>query len=222
MGCSVLLTEETDWIGGQMNAAGVATMDEGTKDIRKQGIYHEFYERMVETYRKLGKSVATCYFSSNSFAFEPRIGQRILYDFINESNLKSPGHIEVALRSRIVKVFRDGNLVQGADVETMRPGGLLTNHVDCAILVDATEYGDILPLAGVRYRIGKCTSDNIDPKVRIQDNTWTAVVKEYPDGVPAELQITSPPPGYAETRQKSVFTAFKTLATPNRSWDLTT
>ena len=59
MGCSVLLIEETDWIGGQMNAAGVTSMDEGTI-IRQQGIYHEFYERAAETYNKLGKTVSTC------------------------------------------------------------------------------------------------------------------------------------------------------------------
>jgi len=205
MGCSVLLIEETDWIGGQMNAAGVTSMDEGTREIREQGIYHEFYQRAVETYRKLGKSVGTCYFNSNSCAVEPRVGQRILYDFINEANQKGSGHIEISLRSRIVKVFRDGKLVRGAEIETFRQGGPVTNHLDCAILVDATEYGDILPMAGVSYRVGKCTSDNIDPKVRMQDNTWTSVVKEYPKGIPAELQITSPPPGYTAAKEKKHF-----------------
>ena len=204
MGCSVLLMDETDWIGGQMNAAGVTSMDEGPI-IRQQGIYHEFYERAVETYQKLGKSVGTCYYKSNSCAVEPRIGQIILYDFIREVNQKGPGHIEVSLRSHVVKVLRNGNLVQGADVESVRPNGLVTNHVECAILVDATEYGDVLPLTGARYRIGKSTSDNIDLKARIQDNTWTAVIKEYPAGIPAELQITTQPPGYAETRLKKHF-----------------
>lgn len=204
MGCCVLLIEETDWIGGQMNAAGVTSMDEGTI-IREQGLYHEFYERVVETYREFGKSVATCYFNKNSCAFEPRIGQRIMYEFINEVNQKGPGHIEVSLRSHIVKVDRDGNLVHGADIESASPAGLVTNHVDCAILVDATEYGDVLPLAGVRYRVGKCTSDNIDPMARMQDNTWTAVVKEYPEGIPTEIKLTSPPPGYDDARQKRRF-----------------
>ena len=204
MGCSVLLMDETDWIGGQMNAAGVTSMDEGPI-IRQQGIYHEFYERAVETYQKLGKSVGTCYYKSNSCAVEPRIGQKILYDFIREANQKGPGHIEVSLRSHVVKVFRHGHQVQGADVESVRSNGLITNHVECTVLVDATEYGDVLPLTGARYRIGKSTSDNIDLKARIQDNTWTAVIKEYPAGIPAELQITAPPPGYAETRLKKHF-----------------
>ncbi len=204
MGCSVALIEETDWIGGQMNAAGVTSMDEGTI-IRQQGIYHEFYARAVDAYQKLGKSVATCYFSDHSCAVEPRIGQKILYDFIRETNQKGPGHIQVSLRSRVVKVLRDGNRVQGAEVELARPDGAVTNHVECAILVDATEYGDVLPLAGVRYRLGKCVSDSLDPKARMQDNTWTAVLKEYPQGIPMELQMLAPPPGYAEVRQRKHF-----------------
>jgi hypothetical protein len=204
MGCSVLLIEETDWIGGQMNAAGVTSMDEGTI-IREQGLYHEFYERVVERYNEFGKSVGTCYFKNTTCAFEPRIGQRIMYEFINELNKKGPGHIEVSLRSHIVKVDRDGNVVRGADIEIASPTGRTTHHVDCTILVDATEYGDILPLAGVRYRVGKCTSDNIDPMALMQDNTWTAVVKEYPKGIPFKLKITSPPPGYDDARQKKKF-----------------
>jgi len=202
MGSSVLLIEETDWIGGQMNAAGVTSMDEGTI-IRNLGIYHEFYERAVETYARLGKSVGTCYFNSNSCAVEPRIGQKILYEFINEVNRKGPGHIDIVLRTHVVKVFRDKNLVRAVDVEITRPEGSVTNHVECLILVDATEYGDVLPLAGARYRVGKCTSDNLDPNARMQANTWTVVMKEYPGGIPADLLVTSPPPGYAEVQNFS-------------------
>jgi hypothetical protein len=44
--------------------------------------------------------------------------------------------------------------------------------------------------------VGNCTSDAIDPARRVQDNTWTAVVKHYPQGVPEELRLAQPPPGY--------------------------
>src|SRR5687768_9997628 len=38
LGASVLLLEETDYIGGQMNAAGVTSMDEGGTLVRDRGI----------------------------------------------------------------------------------------------------------------------------------------------------------------------------------------
>jgi NADPH-dependent 2,4-dienoyl-CoA reductase/sulfur reductase-like enzyme len=41
-GVHVALLEETDWIGGQMSAAAVSTMDELGKLGGPQGIYSEF------------------------------------------------------------------------------------------------------------------------------------------------------------------------------------
>ena len=35
----------------------------------------------------------------------------------------------------------------------------------------------------------------------MQDNTWTAVVKQYPQGVPTELLMTKAPPGYTDKVQ---------------------
>ena len=46
--------------------------------------------------------------------------------------------------------------------------------------------------------MGNCPRDAIDPARHIQDATWTAVIKQYPRGVPAELQIPQPPPGYTD------------------------
>ena len=56
MGTSVLLLEETDWIGGQMNAAAVTSMDEGGVLVRERGIYREFCQRVEAHYGRLGKS----------------------------------------------------------------------------------------------------------------------------------------------------------------------
>ena len=62
-GCDVLLLEETDWLGGQMSAAGVGTMDEGTPRIREYGIYKEFCDRAAEYYAGLGLVNNVCYFN---------------------------------------------------------------------------------------------------------------------------------------------------------------
>ena len=81
----------------------------------------------------------------------------------------------------------------GATVEF---AGASRRDIACKVLIDATEYVDVIPLTGARYRVGNVTSDKLDPAALVQDHTWTAVVREYPNGVPDYLQIKSPPPGY--------------------------
>src|SRR3546814_13412569 len=55
MGHKVLMLEETDWIGGQMAAAAVPSMDEAGPQVRERGIYRQFHERMVINYYTLDK-----------------------------------------------------------------------------------------------------------------------------------------------------------------------
>jgi hypothetical protein len=90
-------------------------------------------------------------------------------------------------------VTKSGDTVTGAMIEFAEAG---RKEIACKVLVDATEYGDVIPLTGARYRVGNVTSEKLDPAALVQDHTWTAVVREYPGGVPEHLQIKSPPPGY--------------------------
>ena len=54
MGARVALVEESGWIGGQMTAAGVSTMDDLSGNI--SGLYGEFVERLRAA--KPGESLA--------------------------------------------------------------------------------------------------------------------------------------------------------------------
>src|SRR4051812_48960824 len=56
MGATVLLLEETDWIGGQAMAAGVTSMDEAVNIVRERGLYRDFTDKVVEHYDRLGVS----------------------------------------------------------------------------------------------------------------------------------------------------------------------
>lgn len=195
LGCRVLLLEETDWLGGQMSAAGVGTMDEGTPHIRRSGIYNEFCSRVSEYYRDLGMVNNVCYFSVNSFSVEPHVAQKVLYDMINEVNSGSDGCIDVKLTSKVTEVLKEGRTVNGVKVES----GIKEKEVEeygCTVLIDATEYGDVIPLSGARYRIAKHTSDSVDLSSNVQDFTWTAIVKEYKDGIPDNLKMNVKPRDY--------------------------
>lgn len=202
MGARVLLLEETDWIGGQMCAAAVTTMDEGGLwqkfPARERGIYREFHESMVLYYQSLDKDPFVAYYAfpeQLEGGYEPKAARGVLYGFIKDVR-EGGGVLDVCVRARVRSVLKRGDTVTGAKVEFVTGTGTVERDIGSDVLIDATEYGDVIPLTGARYRVGNTTSDNPDLTALVQDHTWTAVLREYPDGVPVELQITSPPPGY--------------------------
>lgn len=197
MGCSVLLLEETDWVGGQMCAAAVTSMDEGVTLVRERGLYRELCGQIAAHYQPLGLTYETAYWFRH-VCVEPHVGRRILLSFLADA--KGKGRLDLVLRARVTGVRKSGDAVTG--VEIAGADGV-RRSIGSRILVDATEYGDVIPLAGARYRVGNCLSDAVDPKRRVQDNTWCAVVRRYPAAVPPALLITRPPPGYTEAVHKS-------------------
>lgn len=196
MGCKVLLVEETDWIGGQMTAAGVCTMDEGTSSIRQHGVYQEFCKIADDYYTAKGKKTGTCYYNVRNFAMEPFVAQKVLYEMINSVNKNKKGHIEVLLYSKIADVLKKGHQINGIKLEVGLPGNKKYESISCKVLVDATEYGDVIPLTGAKYRIAKHVSGIIDYTSKVQDFTWTAIIKEYKAGIPDSLRLLQPPKGY--------------------------
>jgi len=200
MGCSVLLLEETDWIGGQMTAAAVTSMDEGGILCRERGLYRELCGLIASHYQPLNINFETAYWFRH-VCVEPRVGRALLLAMLGDA--RGQGTLDLALCARVSKVLKIGATVTGAEVTCVTDKGQETRMVQSGILIDATECGDVIPLTGARYRVGNCTSDAINPAQHIQDNTWCAVVKQYPNGVPSALLITNPPPGYTEAVHNS-------------------
>jgi hypothetical protein len=195
LGASVLLIEETDYIGGQMNAAGVTSMDEGGTLVRDRGIYRELVERIEAYYRPLNIDPETAY-QYGHICVEPRIGRRILHEMLESA--RDRGSLDLALRSRVTKVVKSGETVTGVEIEIVSATGRVTHSVQSKVLIDATEWGDVIPMTGARYRVGNCLSDAIIPTQFVQDNTWTAVVKQYPGPVPSGFLLSEKPPGYTD------------------------
>lgn len=191
LGVSVLLLEETEWIGGQAMAAGVTSMDEGRTLVRERGLYRELCGLIAAHYQPLGVNHLTAYWHGH-VAVEPRVGRHLLHVMLGDA--KGRGVLDLALLARVSKVTKNGNAITG--IEVAHAGAM--RSIASKVLVDATEWGDVIPLTGARYRVGNCLSDAIDPKRQVQSNTWTAVVKQYPEGVPAELLVREKPPGYTD------------------------
>ncbi|MBX7207816.1 MAG: FAD-dependent oxidoreductase [Verrucomicrobiaceae bacterium] len=201
LGARVLLMEESDWIGGQMAAAGVTTMDEDSVwmkfPVRERGIYREFSESMVLHYLTMQKDPQVAYYGwpdQMEGGYEPKAARAVMYGFIKE--VRDRGAVlDVSLRTSVSAVKKQGDTVTGA---TLTFANGVTQNIASKVLIDASEYGDVIPLTGARYRVGNVTSDKIDPTALVQDHTWTCIVREYPEGVPGHLIIKEPPPGYAK------------------------
>ena len=193
MGATVLVVESSTWIGGQATAAGVSTMDDMSR--QKSGIYLEFINRIKSYYDSRGKSMGTCYWDSRSLAFEPHIGQEAFISMINEARRR--GTLEFLMNSEITAVIKTKNAVSSVTVKT--PSG--NRNYSCKILIDATEYGDMLPLTKTPYRAGNSVSKFLNPEAMIQDITWVAVLRKYPGGIPGYLKPETPLPGYELARR---------------------
>lgn len=208
MGRKVLLLEETDWIGGQMTAAAVASMDESGPLIRERGIYREFHESIVSYYYAKEKSPFMAYFwgrntqNQQEGGYEPLVARNLLYAFIREAKNTPGAKLDVLLRTRVTKVQKKGNRITGITASQWNESGVKSKTISCKVLIDATEYGDVIPLTGATYRVGNTKSSEKNWKGVVQDHTFTAVIREYPNGIPEYLKIKQPPPKYEEYRKK--------------------
>lgn len=205
LGAKVLLVEETDWIGGQMAAAAVTSMDEeGVYEkfpVRERGIYREFHESMVNYYYTLNKDPFRAYYAwpeQLEGGYEPKVVRSVLYAFIAEARKK--GTLDLSIGTKISEVQKKDDTITGVVLE--KDGK--NRKVGSKVLVEATEYGDVLPLTGARYRVGTGRSDAPAPGSPVQFHTWLGVIREYPEGLPEHLRIKTPPPDYNPKRyQKS-------------------
>jgi hypothetical protein len=157
MGASVRLVEETEWIGGQLSAQGVCTPDEN-RWIESAGgtaSYRAFRQRVREHYAsryrlsEIGQAQphfnpGNCWVSR--LAMEPRVAAALVRE-----RLQSLPGVALHLNTRVVAAE-----VEGDAITALRAVGPDGEEIvfRSAYLLDATELGDLLPLAGVEYVVG--------------------------------------------------------------------
>ena len=190
LGMEVAVVEESDWVGGQMTGGGVSTMD----DVRRTrtGIYGEFLRRASAYYDARETPVNTCYWGSDTFAFEPWVAQMTLLDMMRET-----GGVSLFMKTRVLEAKMKNGAVRAALLD--KEGEKI--ELRAKVFIDATEAGDFIPLTGARYRAGHGDSSGEIDGV-IQDITYVAVIKRYPAGVPEELKFRHRPPHYEEYAPK--------------------
>jgi hypothetical protein len=160
-GRSVVLTEEFAWIGGQLTSQAVPPDEHGW--IERFGCtatYREFRERVRRYYREnyplLPAPAANPRLNPGNgwvspLCHEPRVALAVLEAMLAPH--VSAGRVRILRQHRPIAVALDG--VNRLASVTVRDGTTATETtLRGRFFLDATEHGDLLPLAGVEHVTG--------------------------------------------------------------------
>lgn len=209
----VCLTEETDWIGGQF--LSVPALDEH-KFIELAGAtrsYKALRDGIRDWYKRTQSLTPTarawenfnpgaCYVSS--LCYEPKVALAVLERML----APHASRIQRLMRTRAFELTREGDRITSALAYRFDAQEVV--RLKFGFVLDATETGELLPLARVPYVIGsEARGDTNEPNAPdgtnpacVQSFTYTFAVERRPAGQSSE---TNPPPDYESIRDHQPF-----------------
>ncbi len=160
LGKRVLMTEPTDWIGGQLTSQAVPPDEhpwiEGTGCTanyqRLRRAIREYYGRNypLSPSARFDAHLNPGHGRVSPLCHEPRVALAVIYELL--APYLASGQLEILLRTRPIAVETDGDRVEAVTVRQGRAGVDLV--IRAPYVLDATELGDLLPMAGVEHVIG--------------------------------------------------------------------
>jgi hypothetical protein len=159
-GLTVVLTEETEWIGGQMTAQAVPPDEHPwIEQFGATTSYRDFRNRIRDFYRRNYPLTAEARRREHlnpgngrvsRLCHEPRVALAVLHEML--APYTSAGHLTILNRHKAVAAESDRDFVRAVTVRDLITGK--ETSLSAPYFVDATETGEILPLAGVEYVCG--------------------------------------------------------------------
>lgn len=173
MGVKTCIIEQTNWLGGMLTSSGVSAID--GDPAKTSGIFHEFLGRVTDYYKSIGKEAELHLCQVSPFCFEPGIGAAVLNQMVSEIPT-----LHVYYNSYVTRVYREGNLVKGVRFRGNDGGEYV---VPAHVVVDATQFGDVMYMGDIPYDLGVDEESNefhagITAQC-IQPLTFVAVLKFY-------------------------------------------
>lgn len=159
-GLRVILTEETDWIGGQIAQQGVPPDEH--QWIETHGApqsYRDYRTRVRDYYRRnyplIPEAKAREFLNPGDGAVsrichEPRVCVAVLLEML--APYLSSGHLKLLLRHKINGANTNNDQVRSVSLLNLGTGQ--THQLTAAFFVDATELGDLLPATATEYVTG--------------------------------------------------------------------
>lgn len=159
-GWRVILTEESDWLGGQFTAQATPPDEHGwieslgcTKTYRK--LRNEVRQHYRTVYPLTPAAQAAPYFNPGNGWVSPLCAEPLVFLTILEAWLTKQaarGRLQILTQHRPLSAITDRDNVQAVTLENLRDGG--TVCVTARYFVDATELGDLLAFAEVEHVTG--------------------------------------------------------------------
>ncbi|HKW99685.1 MAG TPA: FAD-dependent oxidoreductase [Bryobacteraceae bacterium] len=159
-GMRVLLTEETGWIGGQLTSQAVPPDEHPwIESFGATRAYREYRHRVRDYYRRnypLTEAARSRWDLNpgnggvSKLTHEPRVSLAVLEAML--APYTSSGRVTVLLRHKPIAAEIAGDSVRAVTVRDLETGRDRT--ISAPYFLDATEQGDLLPLARVEYVTG--------------------------------------------------------------------
>ncbi len=205
-GLTVIMTEETDWIGGQLTQQGVPPDEH--QWIETHGatqLYRDFRTEIRDYYKNhyplTVQAAASKYFNPGSgkvsrIGHEPRVAIAVLYELF--APYIGSGKLTLLLESKVTSASMNGNHVESLNAVNFRDNIKYT--FVAPYFIDATELGDLLPLTGTAFVTGteskKETGELNAPETGDPDNNQSFTVCYAIDYLPGENHTIEKPEQY--------------------------
>jgi hypothetical protein len=165
-GMKVAVIEETPTLGGLL-ANGLSNTDL-TSPGGSSGIFEEFRLRSQRYYQEKfpdDPAMKSVSYARLGFRYEPHVADMIFKQMAAEV----PG-IEVFYRRYVVKALKSGNRVTGVVTRDVNEADEITYLA--RVTIDGTHEGDLLPLAGAKFRVGREPRSAEEPHAGQIYMTW--------------------------------------------------
>lgn len=178
-GCHAILTEETDWIGGQLTSQGVPPDEHGwIESFGCTATYRQFRNSVrhfyCQNYPLSESAKKQIYFNPGNgwvspLCHEPRVALAVLQEML--APYVANGKIQILLNQLPVSAETESgdriSAVTFQDVFTEKK-----QTISAAYVLDATELGDLLPLAEIEFRVGtESKAQTGEPDAALEANT---------------------------------------------------
>ncbi len=206
-GLRVILTEETDWVGGQLTSQAVPPDEHPwIESFGSTRLYREYRAAVREYYRRNYPLTAEARARWNlnpgdgtvsRLTHEPRVSLAVLEALL--APYQSGGHLVCLLRHKPVAADVTGDSIRAVTVRSPEDGRTRTVHA--AYFIDATEQGDLLPLTRTEYVTGfesrRATGEPHAPDQAQPANIQAFTFCFAMDYLPGEEHTIDRPEGYA-------------------------
>lgn len=159
-----ILTEPTDWVGGQLTSQAVPPDEnpwiEGTEGIASAPASYRAFRRGVRQWYREHRPLTPAALSDtllnpgggwvSHLCHEPRIGHAVLMQMLQPGI--AAGLIDLRLNHRPIAATTVGDRIESVQFLDTESGNPFT--IEARLVLDATELGDLLELAGAEHFIG--------------------------------------------------------------------